>query len=180
MKHLPFQSVYRENFEVVEERRGNLRLYPHTDQLPQLSRALNLEFYGALPGRFARVDHRADGFRKVVLKNAALFFCSMINDTRPDDLRLYMLSTPEMVSKVTIVQQITEHTSQGPLHYFRFYSGTDFFPDIYLSGKKFFFSDHALQRFSSRVPHSIGDDLITLLLAFYGSHIVAELLRFRG
>jgi hypothetical protein len=42
MKHNPFQSNYREEFEVVEQRLGNVTLYPHTDQLPQLHRALNL------------------------------------------------------------------------------------------------------------------------------------------
>ena len=41
MKHVPFQSNYRPDFEVVEERRGNLSLYPHTEQLPLLLRALN-------------------------------------------------------------------------------------------------------------------------------------------
>ena len=36
MKHLPFESIYRSNYEVVEERQGHLRLYPHTQQLPVL------------------------------------------------------------------------------------------------------------------------------------------------
>src|SRR5689334_10740737 len=40
-KHNPFQSIYRENFEVVEQRRGKVRWYPHTEQLPVLLRALN-------------------------------------------------------------------------------------------------------------------------------------------
>jgi hypothetical protein len=31
MKHKPFQSIYRQEFEVVEQRLGNARLYPHTD-----------------------------------------------------------------------------------------------------------------------------------------------------
>jgi len=61
MKHLPFESIYRQDFQVVEQRQGNVTLYPHTDQLPVLLRALNLEFYGALPDRVARVDHRGDG-----------------------------------------------------------------------------------------------------------------------
>ena len=62
MQHRPFESIYRPDFEVVEQRRGHVSLFPHTDQLPLLLRALNLEFYGGLPGRIARVDRRADGF----------------------------------------------------------------------------------------------------------------------
>ena len=61
LKHRPFQSIYRPEFEVVGQQLGNQRLYPHTDQLPLLWRALNLEFYGALPGHIARTDKRADG-----------------------------------------------------------------------------------------------------------------------
>jgi len=68
MKHLPFDSIYRSNCEVVEERHGHRRLYPHTEQLPVLLRALNLEFYGGLPGRIARVDRRGDGFHKLMLR----------------------------------------------------------------------------------------------------------------
>ena len=52
MKHIPFESIYREQFEVVEERHGHVSLYPHTDQLPLLLRALNLEFLGGLPDRY--------------------------------------------------------------------------------------------------------------------------------
>ena len=85
-KHAPFQSIYRENFEVVQERRGRLTLYPHTNQLPLLLRALNLEFYGALPGRIARVDHRGDGFHKLVLHYSAMMFCQHFNRTRADRL----------------------------------------------------------------------------------------------
>src|SRR5437899_2633435 len=114
MKHVPFESIYRQDYEVVEQRQGNLSLYPHTEQLPVLSRALNLEFYGALPGRIARVDHRADAFHKIVLKTAALMFCNCINSSRSDHLRLFALFDQDLVSKVAIVQQITETTSRGP------------------------------------------------------------------
>ena len=42
IKHVPFQSIYRQEYEVVEERRGDLSLYPHTDQLPVIFPASTL------------------------------------------------------------------------------------------------------------------------------------------
>src|SRR3954465_9004205 len=102
MKHIPFQSIFRQEFEVVEQRQGNIRLYPHTSQLPILLRALNLEFYTALPDRIARVDHRGDGFHKIVLRHAALMFCSYLNGSRKDELRLFALPNPSLVTKVAI------------------------------------------------------------------------------
>ena len=44
--YLPFNSKYLPDFQVVEEREGNISRFPHTDQLPKLLRALNLEFRG--------------------------------------------------------------------------------------------------------------------------------------
>jgi hypothetical protein len=49
MKHNPFQSIYREDFEVLEQRIGHTSYYPHNEQLPLLLRAINLEFHGGLP-----------------------------------------------------------------------------------------------------------------------------------
>jgi hypothetical protein len=72
MKHNPFQSIYREQFGVVEQRHGHRRLYPHTDPLPLLRRALNLAFLGALPDHIARGDQQADGFHKVLLSRATV------------------------------------------------------------------------------------------------------------
>src|SRR6185312_12903906 len=120
-KHVPFDSIYRPDFEVVEERHGRLSLFPHTDQLPLLLRALNLEFYGALPDRIARVDKRADGFHKVMLRTAAMFYCNIFNKVRKDGLRLFWLSDADLVAQVTLVQQITEHHPLGKVHRFRFY-----------------------------------------------------------
>lgn len=173
MKHSPFQSHYRPDFELVEQREGNRRLFPHTEQLPLLLRAINFEFRQPLPARFARVDHRADGFHKIVLQTAAMLFCEGVNGARPDGLHLYSLPDENLVSRVTVVQQVTEDRRQGALHSFRFYGGADFFPEIHLSGKRVRFTDHALARFSSRVPKHIGDDLTMLLLAFYGCPLIA-------
>ena len=168
MKHLPFQSPYRPAFEVVEQRQGPLRLYPHTDQLPLLLRALNLEFYGGLPGYIARVDERGDALHKLMLKQAALTFCSLVNGSRQDELRLFSLLAPDLVCRVTIVQQTTCDTPRGPIHSFRFYGGEEFFPEIYLAGKRVLFADHVLQRFSRRVPNPLGADVTFLLMSFFG------------
>jgi hypothetical protein len=173
MKHLHFDSIYRPDFEVVEQRQGNCTLYPHTEQLPVLLRALDLEFYGGLPARLARTDHRADDYRKIVLYSLALVYCASVNSTRADGLCLFQLPDRHAVSKISIVQHITEQTRQGPLHSFRFYAGPDFFVDIFLNGKRVFFADHALERFSTRVPSPIGTDLRSFLLFFFGSTIIS-------
>jgi hypothetical protein len=171
MKHLPFHSAYRESFQVVEERRGDLTLYPHTEQLPLISRALNFEFYGALPHRVAQTDHRGDMFRKMCLASGANIFCTHIHRDRPDDVLLFHYKTPELVSKVAIVQHIKESTSHGLVHRFRFFSGTDFLPDIHLNGRRIAFAGHVLERFSKRVPHRLGEGLRDLFNSFYGGYI---------
>jgi len=173
MKQNPFQSVYRENFQVVEQRLGHTTLYPHTDQLPLLHRALNLEFLSPLPGHIARVDKRADGFHKIMLRMAALMYCSCLNKARADGLRLYAMPDADLVVRLTIVQQITENTPLGRVHRFRFYGPDGFFPEIRLSGKRLAFADHVLQRFSQRVPNPVGADLANLLSSFYGNNFIS-------
>jgi hypothetical protein len=172
MKHNPFQSSYREDFEVVEQKLGNVTLYPHTDQLPQLHRALNLEFLGPLPGHIARVDKRADGFHKILLRRAALMFCGVINDARSDQLRLYDMPDADRVTRLAIAQQMTENTPLGRVHRFRFYGPDGFFPEVRLSGKRIAFADHVLQRFTQRVPNAVGSDITSLLMAFYGNNLI--------
>lgn len=169
MKHRPFDSIYKPDFEVVQERRGAITYYPHTAQLPHILRALNLEFYHALSPRVARADRRANGFDKLMLKSAALIFCNAINAARKDNVRLFRLLDPDLVAKVSIVQQITESHPLGQAHRFRFYAGDDFFPEIYLSGKRIVFSTHVLERFSTRVPNNLGEDLSMFLIIFFGS-----------
>jgi hypothetical protein len=173
MKHQPFQSIYRPDFEVVEQRVGRVSYYPHTEQLPLLLRALNLEFLSGLPGGIARVDRRADGFHKILRYHAVLTYCCNLNVARTDQVRLLHLFDPDLVARVSIVQQITESQPLGRVHRFRFYAGADWFPEIRLSGKRIAFADHVLQRFSTRVPNHLGEDLSYLLLAFYGTPIVS-------
>jgi hypothetical protein len=171
VKHLPFDSKYRQDFQVVEERRGNVSLYPHTEQLPLISRALNLEFYSALPGRLARTDHRGDIYRKMLLADAARIFCVHINRDRADDVRLFNYKTPEFVAKVAVIQHIKESHPEGSVHRFRLFSGDSFLPEIHLNGRRIAFAGHVLERFCKRVPHRIGEDLKDLILAFYGSWV---------
>jgi hypothetical protein len=172
MKQNPFQSSYRENFQVVEQRLGNTTLYPHTDQLPHLHRALTYEFLTPLPDRIARVDKRADGFHKIMLRQAALMYCTCLNDAREDGLRLYSLPDADRVSRLTIVQQVSENTPLGRVHRFRFYGPDGFFPEIRLSGKRLAFADHVLQRFSQRVPNPLGADITNLLSSFFGNNLI--------
>ncbi|HEX3987835.1 MAG TPA: hypothetical protein VHZ30_00305 [Verrucomicrobiae bacterium] len=167
MKHTPFQSIYRPDFEVVEERRGRVSFYPHTEQLPLLLRALNLEFYGALPDYIARVDKRGSGFHKYLLKQAAFLFSSAFNRARTDQLRLFHLPTADVVYQIALVQQISEHHPLGLFHRFRFFGRDGFFPEIRLSGRRLAFADHVLQRFSARVPNNVGEDLALFLLIFF-------------
>ena len=157
---------------MVEQKLGNVTLYPHTDQLPQLHRALNLEFLGALPGHIARVDKRADGFHKILLRRAAMMYCTVLNNARTDQLRLYDLPDADRVTRLAIAQQITESTPLGRVQRFRFYGPDGFFPEIRLSGKRIAFADHVLQRFTERVPNAVGTDITNLLLAFYGNNLI--------
>ncbi len=41
-QHAPFESIYLDKFEVVEQVADGTHRYPHTDQLATLSRAINL------------------------------------------------------------------------------------------------------------------------------------------
>lgn len=157
---------------MVEQRIGNITYYPHTEQLPQLHRALNLEFLGALPGRIARVDKRADGFHKILLRHAGLYYSTMINAARTDGLLLYSLPDADLVTRLVIVQQIMEDTPLGRVHRFRFYGPEGFFPEVRLSGKRIAFADHVRLRFSQRVPKPLGTDFTKLLMAFYGTDLI--------
>ena len=171
-KHLPFNSQYLQNFQVVEQREGNISRFPHTGQLPKLLRALNLEFRAGLPDRIARVDHRAKDYMKIQLEYGAGMFCFHFNKARRDGLSLFVLTDPNRISRISIVQQITEHKQIGGLHRFKFYGGDDFFTEMHLNGRRIGFADHVLDRFSERLPNPIGADLTCFLLSFFGGPVV--------
>lgn len=173
MKHIPFQSSLRPNFEVVEQRQGAVSYFPHSDQLPVLHRALHLEFRSALPSGIAKVNARSDGFRKVLLGDAVQFFAFLVNGGRKDGLTLFGLYDRDMLARIAVVQQVTENTRLGPCHRFKFYAGADFAPEIYLSGKEIIFAQHTLERFSERVPHIAGEAFSSFLLHFLSGQFVA-------
>jgi len=172
-RHHPFHSSYRPDFEVVEERHGRVSLFPHTEQLPRLHRALELEFKTGLPGYLARVDRRGDGYHKHLLRQAAMMFCSCFNGARPDGIRLMALADRDLVTRLTVVQQIAEDRREGRVHRFKFYGGPDFFEEIRLSGRQMVFADHVLERFSQRVTVPLGNDLSWLFLVVFGTPYIS-------
>jgi hypothetical protein len=150
IRHWPFASKKLENFEVIEERHKQYRLFPHTDQLPVLSEIINQEFAAGLTTRLAATDARADGYRKLQLSEAAFVFCTCLNGARSDHLHVQPFYTPDMIAQIAIIQQITELAPEGNRHWFRQFRDKAFLPDFYLSGKHIVFSTHALERFGER------------------------------
>jgi hypothetical protein len=173
MKHVPFDSALRPNFAVVEQRQGAVSYFPHPDQLPILHRALNLDFRGGLPSGIAKVNARSDGFRKVLLRHAGQYFAYLVHGGRKDGLTLFQLHDRDLLARIAVVQQVTEHARLGACHRFRFYAGADFAPEIYLSGKEIIFAQHALERYNERVPHIPGEALSSFLLHFLSGQFVA-------
>jgi hypothetical protein len=173
MKHLPFDSIYRPDFEVVEKREGAVSYFPHTDQLPILHRALNLEFRGGLPSGIGKVNAKSDGLKKMLLAQTVAFFCNLVNGDRKDGVTLFRLYDRDLLARNAVVQQITESTRLGKCHRFRFYGGADFQPEVYLSGKEIIFAEHVLERFKERAPHVAGTELSLMLFCFMGGQCIA-------
>jgi len=154
MKHELFQSRYASNLAIVEERRGKLRLYPHTEQLPVIARSVKLELAGILPNRLAATDQRADPYRKVQLETVLSLYCLQQNRSRRD-VTLETWFTPELVTRIGVVQEIITEESAGNHHRFRMFHETDFVPDVYFSGKQIAFTTHALERFQARASECL-------------------------
>jgi hypothetical protein len=171
-KHFKFDSKHLTDFVVVDERRDNISLYPHTQQLAKLHVALYKEFRAPLSQIIARVNRYSDDFKKIVRYYSAHAFCQFINSGRSDRLRLHCLLDPDKVAQVTIVQQITEHNKLGGSHQFRFYGGADFFPEIRLSGKRLVFSNHVLKRFNQRAHNLLTEELSAFLDIFFRSSVI--------
>jgi hypothetical protein len=95
-----FDSIYKSDFAIVEEHRDDkkIRLYPHTDQLSFILKAINEEFKGHMPPKIARVDHRASDFEKEILSVSGLLFCNDINGSRADELQFYPLLDEKKVT----------------------------------------------------------------------------------
>lgn len=132
------------------------RLFPHTEQLPVISKAVDREFFEALPDRLARTDHRGDHRRKYILHNMATRFCDFKNDLRDDRLILCPILRRDLVSRVAVVQHETFSTDKGKWHRFRFFADGAFHPDPLFFGKPFVFSSHVLDRYRERVAKNAG------------------------
>lgn len=168
-RHWPFESKYLRDFEVVEERRNGLRLFPHTDQLPLLSKAINREFEFGLTSRLVYADHRADHWRKLQLYEAVQVFCSIINAARPDRLHVSPYYTPELLTRIAVVQHITETCPGGLAHRFRFFRDESFLPDVHLAGKQMVFASHVMDRYEERALRTAYHPLAMFLIEFFGS-----------
>ena len=165
----PFESKYLHDFAVVEERHDGLCLFPATEQLPLLSQAITREFEYGLTSRLARTDGRADTWRKLQLREAAFTFTTILNAARPDHLHVQPYFTPDFVSQIAIVQHITKTCPEGLAHWFRFFRGQEFLPDVYLAGKRVSFASHAIDRYAERAVCTSGHPLAMFITYFFGS-----------
>ena len=171
-KILPFDSDYADK-NVVEQRIGDKLYYPHSDQLPELHRALVLEFRTGLPGYIARVDRRGSDFDKLMLYTAVTMFCCHANANRPDQIRLHPHLDEQMVAGISICQREREiDREHGILNRFRFFTGTGSPADVFFNGKTLAFSGHAIDQFSDRVPSHPGAYLTDLLTTVYNGPAV--------
>ena len=171
-QHYEFESKHFSDFVVLEERQGNVSLFPHTDQLPILHKALDKEFNAPLSQLVKGVGAYSDDYWKIVRMACVYAFCQFVNSDRSDKLRLFSLLDANKVARITIVQQITEHNPLGPAHRFKFYGGPDFFQEIRMSGRRIVFADHVLQRFRQRAHNLIVGVLGAFLDIFLHSNVI--------
>ena len=152
---------------VVEQRKGDTTYFPHTDQLPILASAITREFQAGLSNYIVKTDVRGDDFRKVLLHEACYEFCHFKNAARQDKVNLFWLTNPDKLTDVAIAQKVTRTSKHGRMHRFRFYLGGKYFQEVYMNGKRMVFTQHAVERFSQRVPCIKGESLTQFLITFY-------------
>ncbi|MCG3147928.1 MAG: hypothetical protein PCFJNLEI_01369 [Verrucomicrobiae bacterium] len=99
-------------------------------------------------------------------------FCDVVNALRKDQLILFPFFTPTCVTKPSLVQHIEQSESGGIRHSFRFFAGTEFLPEISLSGKKVAFASHVLDRFRERMLAGEGRCLSVFLNAIFRAPLV--------
>lgn len=166
-KHRPFKSPFVKDFELVEQRDGNIRRYPHTEQLPRILQAVKKEFYSQLPRHWAQVDRSASDRDKYRLRILMRAFSIHFNAFRTDELGCFSIYDADLVPQLAVVQKITEHTMRGAVHTFSFYTGPGFHQELYLAGRRLRFSDHCIRRFFQRIPQAFGDTLTQFLNTFF-------------
>ena len=167
IKTLPSHLKYLQDLHLVEERHGDVRLYPHTEQLGEIYKAVQTEFNSGITARMGRIDDRADDTSKNDLYQMVFGFCAFGNALREDQLILFPFFTPTCVTKLSLVQHVEQSESGGIRHSFRFFAGKEFLPDIYLSGKKVAFASHVLDRFRERMLAGEGQCLSMFLNAIF-------------
>jgi hypothetical protein len=166
---LPSHLAYLRDFNLVEERRGDVRLFPHTEQLPAIFKAIQNEFLTGLSARMANTDQRADDFRKFTLSFVVKCFCLQFNSIGEDTLLVLPYFSRDGVAGLSVAQHIQKSEELGIKHSFRFFAGKDFLPPIFLSGKQFAFASHVLDRFRERVTSGSSRNIGELLWLLFSS-----------
>ena len=99
---------YLEDITLVEEiLPDGTRLFPHTGQLAMVSKAVDKEFFEALPRNLAITDHRGDDKRKYMLHKIAAHYCDFINATRDDELLVSAFMLLALISLIFFSQENT-------------------------------------------------------------------------
>jgi hypothetical protein len=167
MKRRQFEFLNDPNFVVLSQSEGNQQLFPATGQLAKLWRAINQDFIWPLPPKIRQADHRAKDSVKYLRHSTATGYCALFNAAREDRINLHPLPDTNLVTQITIVQRITTKCPKGDVHYFKFYGGTDFFPEIRLNGKRIQITSHVLDRFEERFPGNPGEALSNLVSVLF-------------
>jgi hypothetical protein len=160
---------------LVEERQGDVRLFPHTEQLPAIFKAIQNEFLVGISARMANTDQRADDYRKFALYELVRVFCWQFNAIDEDTLLVFPYFSRDGVAGLSVAQHVEKTEDLGIKHSFRFFAGKDFLPPIFLSGKKVAFASHVLDRFRERVTSGSSRNIGELLWLLFSSSIIMVL-----
>ncbi len=157
-----------DDFVLVEEiAKDGSRLFPHTEQLPKILKAVEREFFEGIPSFYAKTDHRGDDRRKYMLALLSTRFCDCINSTREDGLVLFPVLRRDLVSRLSVIQRIEEPSADGVRHRFRSFVDGAFFPDVHMSGKRIALTSHFIQRFNERITNLAHTCFPSLFLMMY-------------
>ena len=163
MKTRQFEFLNNPNVIVLGEKGKKYDLFPHTQQLQTLWTKIDKHFRLPIANKFQRADKRASDSIKASLYEVAMAYCGLFNNARSDKIQLHALPSPDLVTHITIVQQITIYGSAGNLHGFWFYGGPTFSAEIRLGGKHLLLASHVLEQFRKRYPDDCGLALSNLI-----------------
>ncbi len=145
LKYLPDYALVEQVFP-----EDGVRLFPHTEQLPVIYRAVHREFFEQLPDHLVKTDHRGTDARKYELYSAAFMFCELKNALREDGLAFIPYFRKDFVPRIAIVQHATRTTPKGKWHFFGLFD-EKLLPLLHLNGLPFALSTHVLDRYAERV-----------------------------